>query len=166
MLPQKKQCIVHLQAIKTSLSALKPQVHQAINAISVEHDLIKDKTTEFNECFSVQIETYHQAKAKLKELEMSSQRRDENIKVLNDQLEQLSMELADVKKQIHDKGKSMTDTTPLVEMRAATQRLKEENKDLDIRIGVFYHELTQVRKGEGNFKRSEGEESDDDMQRN
>ncbi len=128
---------------------------------AVEHEQIDHKTTEFNKRFYDQLDEYNRAKAKIKELEMSTQHHDQKVERLNDQLEQLSMELADVKKQIHDKGRNMTDATPLVEMRAAIQRLKEENREFDILIGVLYHELTLARKGEGNYKQSEDAESDD-----
>lgn len=158
---RKNQSIVHLQAIKAALSALKPQIQQVINATSVEHEQIDHKTTEINKRFYDQLDEYNRAKAKIKELEMSTQHHDQKVERLNDQLEQLSMELADVKKQIHDKGRNMTDATPLVEMRAAIQRLKEENREFDILIGVLYHELTLARKGEGNYKQSEDAESDD-----
>jgi len=156
-----KQIIAPLQAIKASLSVLKPRIYEAIDSISVEYEQIEHKTTEFNERFCDQLDEYNRAKAKIKELEMSTQLHDHNVEKLNDQLEQLSIELAEVKKQIHDKGRNMTDTKPLVEMRAAIQRLKEENKEFDILIGVSYHELTRARKGEGDFKQSEEAESDD-----
>lgn len=60
----------------------------------------------------------------------------------------------------------MTDTAPLVEIRAALQRLKSENKELDIRIGVLDYSLTQVRMNESNLQEHSHhyghDESDDD----
>jgi len=160
---RKEQSIAHLRTLKGSLSALKPQVHEAINAMSLEREKIEHKTSIFNNGrFRDQLVEYHQARAKIEELEMAAEHRDENVNVLNGQLEQLTLELADVKKQIHDKGKSMTDAAPVIQMRAAIERLKEENREFDILIGVLYHEVTQARKGEGNYKQSEDEESDED----
>ena len=106
-----EQSIAHLQTLKACVESLKPQVHQAINTVSLECDQIENKTAEFKERFRNQLSQYHQARAKLEELEVSAQHRDENVKALNEQFEQLSNELDQVKKQINDKGKSMTDNS-------------------------------------------------------
>ena len=73
---------------------------------------------------------------------------------------------------MESKSSSVTDATPLVDIRAAIQRLKKENKEMDIRIGVLDYELIQARmaeaKGSQEFSTSRGvsdddeEESDDD----
>lgn len=151
----------HLQTLKGSLSVLMPQVQKAMNTMSLQRDQIDTSTAEFNERFRDQLVEYHQAREKLQELEMSAIHRDKNMQVLNDQLEQLTIELDEVKKQIHEKGKSMTDKTHLIATQRAIQRLKEENREFDILIGVLYHEVTQARKGVGS-KHSEDAESDED----
>ena len=72
---------------------------------------------------------------------------------------------------MESKSSSVTDATPLVDIRAAIQRLRKENKEMDIRIGVLDYELIQARmaeaKGLQQFSTSRGvsdedEESDDD----
>ncbi len=156
---REEQSIVHLQTLKGSLSVLK---HQAMNAMSLQRDEIDNKTAEFSERFRDQLVEYHQAREKLQELEKSALHRDKNMKALNDQLEQLTLELDGVKKQIQGKGKSMTDRSDLIAKQRAIQRLKEENREFDILIGVLYHEVTQARKGVGS-KHSEDEESDEEQ---
>jgi len=49
---------------------------------------------------------------------------------------------------MESKSSSVTDATPLVDIRAAIQRLRNENKEMDIRIGVLDYELIQARKAE------------------
>lgn len=159
---REEQSIVHLQTLKGSLSILKPQVHQTLNTTSLQRDQIDNKTAEFNERFRDQLVEYHQAREKLQELEMSALHRERNMKALNDQLEQLTIELDEVKKQIHEKGISMTDRSNLIATQRAILRLKEENREFDILIGLLYHEVTQARKGVGN-KHSEDAESDEDI---
>jgi estrogen-related receptor beta like 1 len=156
-----RESIGHLQVIKAELSVLKPQIRHASDTISAEYDLQEKQTKKFNERFRHQIAEYHQVKAKIRELEESMHHHDQKTNTLNDHLEELSIELADLKKKIHDKGKSMTDTAPLVEMRKAIQRLKDENREFDITIGVLYHELTQARKGEGSYDDCGDVESED-----
>lgn len=157
---REEESIAHLQAIKDALSVLKPQVHQTIGSMSLQREQIEHKTAEFIERFRDQLVEYREAREKLQELEMSALHRDKNMKVLNDQLEQLTIELDEVKKQIHDKGRSMTNPN-LIATQRAIQRLKEENRELDILIGFMYHEVTQARKGVGS-KHSDDEESDDE----
>ena len=64
----------------------------------------------------------------------------ENVKRLSESMENLSEELEKVKKKMDEKGMSMTNTAPLVEIRVALQRLKSENKELDVQIGVLVRE--------------------------
>ena len=146
--------IIHLQTLKGALSVLKPQIHQA-NEESILHlQTIETKTAEFKRRFSNQICQYQQARAQLEELEVSAKRRDENLKALEEQLEQLSNELDHVKKETQAKGRGMTDSTHLFDTQRAIQQLKNENRELDILIGVLYHQLTQARK-EGNEKKDD-----------
>lgn len=49
----------------------------------------------------------------------------------------ITEELDQRKKQIDLKVNSVTDANPLVEIRAAIQRLRKENRELDIRIGML-----------------------------
>ena len=94
----------------------------------------------------------------------------ENTKLLADDLECISNELDQMKKKMESKSSSVTDATPLVDIRAAIQRLKKENKEMDIRIGVLDYELIQARmaeaKGSQELSTSRGisddEESGDD----
>lgn len=155
-----EQSIVHLQTLKACVESLKPQVQSIQCRMSLECDQIEIKTAEFKERFRNQLSQYHQARAKLEELEVSAQHRDENVKALNEQFEQLSNELDEVKKKIHDKGKSMTDNSVVSETQRALARLKEENREMDIHIGILYHEVTQAR-----HNTQKDEESDEDITR-
>mmetsp|Transcript_25655 Transcript_25655/g.48886 ORF Transcript_25655/g.48886 Transcript_25655/m.48886 type:complete len:131 (+) Transcript_25655:189-581(+) len=89
----------------------------------------------------------------------------ENAKKLSDELECISDELMAGKKKMDGKASSMTDATPLVEIRAAIQRLRKENTLLDTRIGVLDYELTIARTSnkpdERNSEHSPDESEDD-----
>ena len=151
--PKLKQSIEHLHLIKAELSSLKPQVA----SISAEYDLLDQQRSNFYERHKDEIVEYRETKEKIAELEESQLRHVQNNKTLNDQLEQLSLELTDIKKKIKDKGKSMTDVSPLVDIRAAVTKLREENKELDMKLGLMYHELTTLRENP-----EENDETSDD----
>ena len=111
-----------------------------------------------------------QAKEQLEQLEEEHSELTENTKLLADDLECISNELDQMKKKMESKSSSVTDATPLVDIRAAIQRLKKENKEMDIRIGVLDYELIQARMAEAKGSQelstsrddSDDEESDDD----
>ena len=88
--------------------------------------------------FSFNLLSLHaQAKSRLKSLE---EFRDEHTKKTDDlskTLNKLSADVDSVKHEINKRGSSITDTAPVVEIRAALQRLKAENKELDVRIGIL-----------------------------
>ncbi len=57
-----------------------------------------------------------------------------------------------MKKRLDGEASSVSDTSPLVEIRAAIQHLRNENKELDILLGVLDNELTQARINDANPK--------------
>ena len=56
---------------------------------------------------------------------------------LNGNLAHLEELFATTKREMDEKGKNMTDTTPLVKLKAALQDIKVEIKNFDVRIGVL-----------------------------
>ncbi|KAG9461875.1 hypothetical protein GDO78_015489, partial [Eleutherodactylus coqui] len=54
-------------------------------------------------------------------------------------------ELEKVKQEIEEKGSSITDGAPLVKMKQALTKLKQENLQMEIRIGVVEHTLLQSK---------------------
>lgn len=69
----------------------------------------------------------------------------ENEKVkseMEESITKLTNELENVKIQMEQRGNSMTDGSPLINIKKALVRLKEEISELDIKIGVMQHTLT------------------------
>jgi hypothetical protein len=53
------------------------------------------------------------------------------IRELTTALQQVSDELAGIKGRMDERGSNMTDTTPLIKIKSALQRIKEERKAMD-----------------------------------
>ena len=104
-------------------------------------NILVKKPCETQVCFFSQYITYSlhliQANELIKQLEGAHDEHTETTKILSHDLSCISEELDQVKKKMDGKASSMTDASPLVEIRAAIQRLKKENKELDIHIGVL-----------------------------
>nr|CAD7400041.1 unnamed protein product [Timema cristinae] len=60
-------------------------------------------------------------------------------------LAHVTEELESIKQEMEEWGTSMTDRTPLVNVKKCLSRMKEEVKLMDVRIGVLEHSLLQAR---------------------
>lgn len=61
------------------------------------------------------------------------------------QLSEISDELTSVKEEMEERGNSMTDGTPLLNLRKAVQKMKQEVVFIEVRIGVSLHTLLKIR---------------------
>jgi len=85
-----------------------------------------------------------QAKDQLKQLQEAHDEHTENAANLSDDLKSISEELDRRKKQIDSMVNNVTDANPLVEIRAAIQRLRKENRELDIHIGMLVSAMVSI----------------------
>jgi len=60
-------------------------------------------------------------------------------------LAQIADDLEAVKGEMEERGSSMTDGTPLVNVRRALTRMKQEVTAMDVRVGVLEHTLLQAK---------------------
>lgn len=60
-------------------------------------------------------------------------------------LAQITEELESVKQEMDERGSSMTDGTPLVNIKKAVSQIKSEITGMDVRLGVLEHSLLQAR---------------------
>ena len=60
-------------------------------------------------------------------------------------LAEIADDLEAVKGEMEDRGSSMTDGTPLVNIRKSLARMKQETVNMDVRIGVVQHTLLQAK---------------------
>lgn len=107
------------------------------NLISGDLDTVSKHEEQINELFQDQIAKYNNTKAKVKSLEESKNNHTKKAEELTERLNEVTEELTLIKKKIDEKGASLTDNAPLVEIRTALQKLRAENKELDVRIGVL-----------------------------
>ena len=87
----------------------------------------------------------YQFKRQLEQLKEEYAEHTESTAALSEDLVVISEELDEAKKRMNEKAGSMTDAKPLVDIRAAIQRLRSENKQLDVKIGILDYKLTQAR---------------------
>merc|ERR1711988_206879 len=85
----------------------------------------------------------------------------------NDKLQELTNALAlitdkleDVQSRQEEKGSSMTNTGPLVRMKKAIQKLREDRNQMELRIGVVAHTLMMSEMRQKNL--DDNDDSNDD----
>ena len=70
------------------------------------------------------------------------------------QLADIADDLEAVKAEMDERGSSMTDGTPLVNIRKSLARMKQEVVTMDVRVGVVQHTLLQAKlKDKSNMQR-------------
>lgn len=62
------------------------------------------------------------------------------VESLTNQLTVMERKMNDVRRDLESQGNSMTDNSPIIKMKEATQQLKVEVKQLDVRIGLLVSE--------------------------
>mmetsp|Transcript_3225 Transcript_3225/g.6890 ORF Transcript_3225/g.6890 Transcript_3225/m.6890 type:complete len:422 (+) Transcript_3225:27-1292(+) len=152
----------HLRMMDEVSKSLEPQLQHISRTVSGDIEQIATKEAIVNQNFRKQIDEFQNEKLQQLKLEKSHEERTERKKELAEKLDQTLKELEEVKKMMDERGNSMTDTTPLVQMRESLQRLRDENKELDIRIGVLDYTITQCMIKNRSSQKCISQENDDE----
>ena len=118
---------------------------------SVAHDvagvqqrlLAKEDTILNGGKYADAIEQYRTAKDRLDSLQTEHTTLSSMVADETQEFQELTARLDATKKSIKDKGRRMTDTTPLIRIKTAIQTVREEMRDMDVRIGILSHLLLQ-----------------------
>ena len=88
---------------------------------------------------------YIATQEKLATVTTQHQASSDNVSNLTSELQSLSEQLSEIKEHMDNRGDTMTDTSPLVQIKKALQTVKEEIKTFELRIGVVGHTLMQAK---------------------
>ena len=136
-------------ALKQQTTGGESNVEQRLE--SVAHDvaavqqrlLAKEDTILNGGKYADAIEQYRNAKDRLDSLQTEDTTLSSMVADETQELMDLTARLDATKKSIKDKGRRMTDTTPLIRIKTAIQTVREEMRDMDVRIGILSHLLLQ-----------------------
>lgn len=116
----------------------------AHNVAAVQQRLLAKEDTILNGGkYADAIEEYRNAKDRLDSLQTERTTLSSMVADETQELTDLTARLDATKKSIKDKGRRMTDTTPLIRIKSAIQTVREEMRDMDVRIGILSHLLLQ-----------------------
>ncbi|XP_033312938.1 intraflagellar transport protein 57 homolog isoform X1 [Bombus bifarius] len=131
--------------IATNLTGTKNQLDKLHIDISNTLDKVKTRESYLNRQLEPSLKEYQMLQDELSKIK--EQYRDtsggvtERTRIFN----KLSEELEHVKKEMDERGSSMTDGTPLVNIKKTITKMKNEISEMNIRIGVLEYSLMCAR---------------------
>mmetsp|Transcript_14330 Transcript_14330/g.32020 ORF Transcript_14330/g.32020 Transcript_14330/m.32020 type:complete len:136 (+) Transcript_14330:629-1036(+) len=124
-------------AVSNQSTPIEDQLQQVAKDVSAVQDRIVGKENLLNSKYRDTIKGYKEATDRLVLLEAKLSDVSSSVESQTQDLAQITAALNSTKKTIKEKGKSMTDMSPLVEIKTILQSVNAEIKDFDTRIGVM-----------------------------
>jgi len=135
----------HEQTISAKLPEAKLQLQAIGGSVSDTLEKVSNKEKYLNTQFEHLRQEYHQIHEKLKEVTDTYQSSSDNLNNLTNELSTATERLDEIKNTMDNRGNSMTDTSPLVQIKQALASLRTEIKTFELRIGVVSHSLMQAK---------------------
>lgn len=130
----------YLPASKDSLERLSGDLAELLEMVSIREKSI-------NTSMKHLASDYQQSAEKQSELKQQLQSAQSRVTALSNELATVSEALDDIKGQMDERGSSMTDTSPLIRIKASLSSLRGEVKAMDLQLGVVGHAVMQYRVG-------------------
>lgn len=145
----------HRKEIGESLSVTKNQLDKLHSEITRTLEKIGSREKYLNNQLEQMLLEYRASQDQLAQTKEQYRSVSGGVTERSRILGQITEELEQIKQEMEERGSSMTDGTPLVNIRKALARLKNEISQMDVRIGVATHTLLQAKlKEKGNLQRA------------
>jgi len=135
----------HEQTILSKLEETKTQLQSIGSSVSETLERVTSKEKYINSQFDHLRKQYQEVNEKLKEKSDQFDASASKVNELTNELRSSTARLEEIKGTMDSRGNSMTDTTPLVQIKSALTSLRNEIKTFDLRIGVVSHSLMQAK---------------------
>ncbi|KAL5271278.1 hypothetical protein ACHWQZ_G001799 [Mnemiopsis leidyi] len=123
---------VHLRSDKTQLDQMHQEITRTLEKITSREKYI-------NSQMEGPIAEYRRLKDRLAEIEEKYRSAGSTVTDQSRTLAQITEELEAIKTQMDEKGTTMTDSGPLVKIKQAITKVKNELVQMELRIGVLQH---------------------------
>ncbi|ETE65114.1 Intraflagellar transport protein 57-like protein, partial [Ophiophagus hannah] len=135
----------HQDGIESALKDTRGYLDKLHNEISRTLEKVSSREKYINNQLEHLVQEYRSAQALLSEAKEKYQQGSGGVTERTRILSEITEELEKVKQEMEEKGSSMTDGAPLVKIKQALTKLKQETIQMDIRIGVVEHTLLQSK---------------------
>eukprot|EP00096_Caligus_rogercresseyi_P007294 TRINITY_DN25118_c0_g1_i1.p1 TRINITY_DN25118_c0_g1~~TRINITY_DN25118_c0_g1_i1.p1 ORF type:complete len:282 (-),score=58.23 TRINITY_DN25118_c0_g1_i1:89-832(-) len=140
--------------IEEALGTTKSQLDKLYSEITKTLDKISSREKYLNSQLEVPISQYRNLIDSLSASKERYKQVNGGVTERSRQLAQIADELESVKAEMEERGSSMTDGSPLVNIKKSLARIKSESTAMDVRMGVAKHILLQAKmKDKSNMQR-------------
>lgn len=133
--------------IQTASDETQSQLKKLKSDISLALEKIESREKHLNTDLKPTVQSYKHISTELQQLTTLIRENDQEKGQTEQQLFKISNELDNIKIQMEQRGNTMTDGSPLINIKKAIYKIKEEIQDMDIKIGIMQHTLnTEIMK--------------------
>lgn len=129
--------------ISQTLQETQSQLDKLHQEISKTLEKVASREKYINNQLEGKIQDFRAKQDNLAVLKEKYNQSSGGVTELTQQLSQITDELEQVKIQMDERGTNMTDAGPLVRIKQALSKLKQESIEMDLEIGVLEHALLQ-----------------------
>jgi len=133
------------QVIDTQFPPAKGQLEKLSSSLSSALERIKSKEAFINTQFDHRALDYRQQQEELQQVQGQYTNSNEVVMKLQIELKDVSDELEIVKNDMEERSSTVTDTAPIVKMKDAFKKLRQETRQLEVKIGVVNYTLLQAK---------------------
>ncbi|XP_072298000.1 intraflagellar transport protein 57 homolog isoform X2 [Eucyclogobius newberryi] len=135
----------HREGINSSLGDAKSHLDKLQEDISKTLEKVSSREKYINNQLEGLIQQYRSAQAKHREVKERYQQASGGVTERTRVLAEISEELEKVKQEMEEKGSSMSDGAPVVRIKQAVMKLRQETQQMEVRMGVVEHSLLQAK---------------------
>lgn len=161
--------IENAQTLLKAVEKMYPDVRSMLENMGMDvkkaKERIEKREQTLGQQFQEQVEEYRVKLRDLNSTQDSYNSSSQSVSQLSVELNQVSEMLEHVKTEIQERESKISDTTPLIKIKEAVQKVRGEIKDMSLRIGILQHSVLhyQVRQAKAKReRRNKGEVSDDE----
>ena len=137
--------LVNTKSHQQTVASLAPETYAMLDRLSEDMErtlqAVRKSEQKLNQQCKDQVDEFSAAQETLDAVQAEYNVKSQGLNELTNALSQVSDELGSIKSKMDERGGAMTDTSPLIKIKSALARLKEERKQMDVRIGVVTHTL-------------------------
>eukprot|EP00163_Fabomonas_tropica_P032776 TRINITY_DN835_c1_g1_i1.p1 TRINITY_DN835_c1_g1~~TRINITY_DN835_c1_g1_i1.p1 ORF type:complete len:446 (+),score=135.89 TRINITY_DN835_c1_g1_i1:168-1505(+) len=134
-----------LDTMETEFPANKAQLDKIAGEVRQVLDKIESREKYYNNQLEHLVSEYRIAQEKLLSINDKYKSANELVTTETNELANITDDLDAVKAQMDDRGTSMTDTSPLIKIKAALSNIKKEIQEMDVRIGMVQQSVLHTR---------------------
>eukprot|EP00057_Strongylocentrotus_purpuratus_P029037 XP_011683511.1 PREDICTED: intraflagellar transport protein 57 homolog [Strongylocentrotus purpuratus] len=139
------QMHLHKDGIETALSETKGYLDKLQKEITRTLEKIGSREKYINNQLEHLLQDFRGTQDGLAEVKEQYRQASGGVTERTRQLAEVTEELERIKQEMEERGSSMTDGSPLVKIKQALQRLKNEVIQMDVRVGVVEQNLLQAK---------------------